>query len=100
MRLIGKNLLAVLMLQAAVSGNYLYADVYRQNINEGWKFKQARLDNWYDATFGNEVSLNAKLHLLTGNYDDTKAVPQIKDIVVTPDFEYELPAYSFSLIEL
>lgn len=29
MRLIGKNLLAVLMLQAAVSGNYLYADVYR-----------------------------------------------------------------------
>ena len=53
-----------------------------------------------ESIFGKEVSLNARLHLLTGNYDDTKAVPQIKDIVVTPEFEYELPAYSFSLIEL
>ena len=50
--------------------------------------------------FGNNTSLNAKLHLLTGNYDDREARPQTKDIVVTPDFEYELPAYSFSLIEL
>lgn len=57
-----------------------------------------KIDN-AESFFGNEVSLNAKLHLLTGNYDDTKAVPQIKDIAVTPDFEYELPAYSFSLIE-
>ena len=44
------NLVAALILQAVVSGNYLYADVYRQNINEGWKFRQARLNNWYDAT--------------------------------------------------
>ena len=58
-----------------------------------------KIDN-AESFFGNEVSLNAKLHLLTGNYDDTKAVPQIKDIAVTPDFEYELPAYSFSLIEM
>ena len=57
-----------------------------------------KIDN-AENIFGKEVSLNAKLHLLTGNYDDTKAVPQIKDIVITPDFEYELPAYSFSLIE-
>lgn len=57
-----------------------------------------KIDN-AENIFGKEVSLNAKLHLLTGNYDDTKAVPQIKDIVVTPEFEYELPAYSFSLIE-
>lgn len=57
-----------------------------------------KIDN-AESIFGNEVSLSAKLHLLTGNYDDTKAVPQIKDIVVTPEFEYELPAYSFSLIE-
>ena len=26
------------------------ADIYRKNINEGWRFKQARLNNWYDAT--------------------------------------------------
>lgn len=58
-----------------------------------------KIDN-AESIFGKEVSLNARLHLLTGNYDDTKAVPQIKDIVVTPEFEYELPAYSFSLIEL
>lgn len=50
MKFIGKKLFAALILQAAVSGNYLYADVYRQNINEGWKFRQARLNNWYDAT--------------------------------------------------
>lgn len=58
-----------------------------------------KIDN-AESIFGKEVSLNARLHLLTGNYDDTKAVPQIKDIVVTPEFEYELPAYSFSLIEM
>ena len=53
-----------------------------------------------ESIFGEQTSLNAKLHLLTGDYDDTKALPQTKDIVVSPDFEYELPAYSFSLIEL
>lgn len=50
--------------------------------------------------FGGKASLNGKLHLLTGNYDDREARPQTTDIVVKPDFEYELPAYSFSLIEL
>ena len=50
MKFTGKKLFAALILQAAVSGNYLYADVYRHKINEGWKFRQARLNNWYDAT--------------------------------------------------
>lgn len=50
--------------------------------------------------FGGNASLNGKLHLLTGTYDDLQARPQTRDIMVTPDFEYELPAYSFSLIEL
>ena len=50
MKFIGKKLFVALIFQAAVAGNYLYADVYRQNINEGWKFRQARLNNWYNAT--------------------------------------------------
>lgn len=45
-----KKLLVAVLLQTALSGSNLYADVYRQNIDEGWKFRQARLDNWYDAT--------------------------------------------------
>ena len=45
-----KYVLGALLLQATMMGNNLYADVYRQNINEGWKFRQARLHNWYDAT--------------------------------------------------
>lgn len=49
---------------------------------------------------GKYVSLNTKLHLLTGDYDTTKAIPQTKNIIVTPSFEYGLPTYSFSLIEL
>ncbi len=53
-----------------------------------------------EALFGEHASLNGKLHLLTGTYDDLQARPQTRDIVVTPEFEYELPAYSFSLIEL
>lgn len=53
-----------------------------------------------ESLFGEKTSLNGKLHLLTGNYDDRDARPQTKDVVVSPDFEYELPAYSFSLIEL
>ena len=44
--------------------------------------------------------VNARLHLLTGKYDDLNARPQESEIKVTPNFEYELPAYSFSLIEL
>ena len=45
-----KYVLGALIFQAAMFGNNMYADVYRQNINEGWKFRQARLHNWYDAT--------------------------------------------------
>lgn len=45
-----KYVLGALLLQATMLGNNLYADVYRQNINEGWKFRQARLHNWYNAT--------------------------------------------------
>lgn len=45
-----KYVLGALLLQATMLGNNLYADVYRQNINEGWKFRQARLQNWYNAT--------------------------------------------------
>lgn len=29
--------------------NTVSAAIYRKNINEGWKFRQARLHNWYDA---------------------------------------------------
>lgn len=45
-----KYVLGALLLQATMLVNNLYADVYRQNINEGWKFRQARLHNWYNAT--------------------------------------------------
>lgn len=45
-----KYVLGALLLQATMLGNNLYADVYKQNINEGWKFRQARLHNWYNAT--------------------------------------------------
>ncbi|MGL5272656.1 MAG: glycoside hydrolase family 2 protein, partial [Phocaeicola sp.] len=39
-----------LFLQAILLTSNIAAQVYTKNINEGWKFKQARLDNWYDAT--------------------------------------------------
>lgn len=58
-----------------------------------------RLDN-AESLFGENTSLKGRLHLLTGKYDDTQARPEVTDITVTPDFEYELPPYSFSLIEL
>ena len=50
--------------------------------------------------FNGAEHINARLHLLTGKYDDVNARPQESVIKVTPNFEYELPAYSFSLIEL
>jgi alpha-L-arabinofuranosidase len=50
--------------------------------------------------FNGAESINARLHLLTGHYNDVNARPQESEIKVTPHFEYELPAYSFSLIEL
>ncbi len=50
--------------------------------------------------FGEGGNIKARLHLLTGNWDDRTARPTESDIDVTPDFTYELPAYSFSLIEL
>lgn len=45
-------------------------------------------------------SAKAVMHVLTGNYDDKSAVPSTREVEVTPEYEYELPAYSFTLIEL
>ena len=42
----------------------------------------------------------ARLSVLTGAYDDRNARPVEKEITVSSAFDYELPAYSFSLIEL
>ena len=50
--------------------------------------------------FGEAQSLDARLHVLTGNWDDRNARPKESDIKVKPEFDYELPAYSFSLIEI
>ena len=41
-----------------------------------------------------------KRTILTGNYDSTDARPQEDEIVLNPDCEYVMPAYSFTLIEL
>ncbi len=53
-----------------------------------------------DDLFGETKSVPARLHLLTGRYDDRTAKPQESTLQLTPDYEYELPAYSFSLIEI
>lgn len=45
-------------------------------------------------------SAKAVMHVLTGNFDDKTAVPSVRDVEITPEYEYELPAYSFTLIEL
>lgn len=50
--------------------------------------------------FGEEGGADARLHVLTGNRDDRTARPKESDIKVTPEFDYELPAYSFSLLEI
>ena len=50
--------------------------------------------------FAQSQSVDARLHLLTGNWDDRNAKPTERTIQVSPEFEYELPAYSFSLIEI
>lgn len=41
----------------------------------------------------------ARLYVLTGAYDDRNARPTETSITLSPAFDYELPAYSFSLIE-
>ena len=41
-----------------------------------------------------------KMTILTGNYDSTTARPQEKSITLSADCEYEMPPYSFTLIEL
>lgn len=56
--------------------------------------------NGFGDLFKDSSSRTARLHILTGKFDDRQARPQTKDIQVSPDFEYELPAYSFSLIEI
>lgn len=62
---------------------------------------KGRLDlSGLEECFNGSQSVAARLHLLTGNYDDRDARPQESDLQLTPDFEYELPAYSFSLIEI
>lgn len=45
-------------------------------------------------------SQKARLTVLTGAYDSTTAQPEERSIDVTPLTDYELPPYSFSLIEL
>ena len=50
--------------------------------------------------FGEGGEVDARLQVLTGNWDDRNARPKESTIKVKPDFEYELPAYSFSLIEI
>lgn len=45
-----KYVLSIVLLLHVAMIQQLSAEIYRKNINEGWKFKQARLHNWYDAT--------------------------------------------------
>lgn len=51
-------------------------------------------------SFKETESINAKLYVLTGNWDDKNAKPTESTISMTPTFAYELPAYSFTVIEL
>ena len=44
--------------------------------------------------------MDARLHVITGNWDEWGVLPKESDIKVKPEFDYELPAYSFSLIEI
>lgn len=50
--------------------------------------------------FRRGAEFDARLHVLTGNWDDRNVRPKESDIKVKPEFDYELPAYSFSLIEI
>ena len=50
--------------------------------------------------FGEARSMDARLHVITGNWDEWGVLPKESDIKVKPEFDYELPAYSFSLIEI
>jgi hypothetical protein len=46
------------------------------------------------------VDGEAKLTVLKGKPDDKQARPQSGTIEVTQNFEYQLPAYSFSVIRI
>ena len=50
--------------------------------------------------FGETGKAEARLQVLTGNWDDRNARPVESTLQLTPEYEYELPAYSFSLIEI
>ena len=50
--------------------------------------------------FGEAGKVEARLQVLTGNWDDRNARPVESTLQLTPEYEYELPAYSFSLIEI
>ena len=54
----------------------------------------------FEDLFKSQAERTVRLHLLTGAYDDTQARPQVKDMTISQEFEYELPAYSFSLVEI
>ena len=50
--------------------------------------------------FGETGKAEARLQVLTGNWDDRNARPLESTLQLSPEYEYELPAYSFSLIEI
>lgn len=50
--------------------------------------------------FAEGKAAHAVMHVLTGNYDDKTAVPSTRELEITPEYECELPAYSFTLIEI
>lgn len=50
--------------------------------------------------WGEEGRKTVRMQVLTGNYDDREARPAEREISVADQFDYEIPAYSFSLIEL
>lgn len=49
---------------------------------------------------GEKGEKSARMYVLSGAHDDRNARPVEKTITVSSAFDYELPAYSFSLIEL
>ena len=53
-----------------------------------------------NAQLGAAGEKEVKMQLLTGAYDDRNARPIERTIVIKENFDYELPAYSFTLIEL
>lgn len=57
------------------------------------------LESLWDV-FDYPEDIDGKVHLLTGSWDETKATPKDSDIKVGKCLNYELPAYSLSVIEL